>query len=56
MEFFVKKTKDYFTSMSEIHAEIQGNIKQQLRAAAEGNQQAKEILARQLESYFVYHK
>lgn len=56
MEFFIRKTKEYFTSMNEIHPEIQENIKQQLHAAAQGNQQAKEILARQLESHFVYNR
>lgn len=51
-DYFITKTKEYFTTMKEIDVKLHEEIKQQLHAAAQGKQEAKDFLARQLQTYF----
>ncbi|WP_419879636.1 ATPase, T2SS/T4P/T4SS family [Brevibacillus centrosporus] len=55
-QYFIDKTKEYFTSMKEIDPKLQEEVKQQLQAAAQGKQEAKDFLARQLQTYFTNRK
>jgi Flp pilus assembly CpaF family ATPase len=49
---FIKKTEAYFTTMDDIRPELREEIKRLLQAAAHGDHDAKEVLARQLQSHF----
>ncbi|WP_436712973.1 hypothetical protein [Brevibacillus formosus] len=51
-QYFIDKTKSYFTTLSEIDSKIQDEIKHQLHAASRGESEAKDFLARQLTTYF----
>lgn len=52
-QYFIDKTRTYFTTLNEIDKKIQDEIKQQLDAAARGESEAKDFLARQLQTYFL---
>lgn len=50
-EHFIKLTQTYFNTMKEIDPKLHPEIKEQLKAAAHGKQEAKDFLARQLQTY-----
>lgn len=51
-QYYIEKTRQYFTSLKDIRVELHEEIKRQLKEASQGDHAAKEFLARQLESYF----
>lgn len=51
-DYYITKTKEYFTTLKEIDPKLHDEIKEQLHAAARGKEEAKDFLARQLQTYF----